>query len=343
MTCTLNILRAGPGLSVQDLGRSRLTANGLSRGGAADRLALVEAAALLALPAPIAAIEMAGMGGDFTVTTQTRIALTGAPMRATLDGRSLRWNAVHTVDPGQRLSIGGVEMGVFGYLTLAGGILTPEWQGSRAAHLAAGIGARLQSGDCLPYDADPRLDAPPRLLPVDDRFQGGTIRIMPGPQTALFSSEIWQQFLTTSFQRGTEANRQGVKLSHDGAPFGTALANGIASDFIEMGDVQMTGDGIPYVLLSECQTTGGYPRIGTVIEADLPRIAQAPAGASLRFAAVSGIEADHLTRSCASQLHDLRGRTQALIRDPGTLHDLLSYQLISGATAGDDLERASND
>ena len=100
----------------------------------------------------------------------------------------------------------------------------------------------------------------------------------------------------------------------------------------------MTGDGIPYVLLAECQTTGGSPRIGTVIPADLPLVAQTPPGGSLRFRLLDTAAADRLHRSDAALLREARSRCHRLIRDPATIADLLSYTLISGVTRGDDLD-----
>ena len=101
MTRALLIHRAGPAITVQDLGRPGYLARGLSRGGAADRLALRQGAALLG-QAVGAALEMAGLGGSFSVTAPTRIALTGAPMRASRDGTPLSLVADFAYEPRTR-------------------------------------------------------------------------------------------------------------------------------------------------------------------------------------------------------------------------------------------------
>jgi len=339
MSATLTVHRAGPAMTVQDLGRPGNMSSGLSTGGAADRLALLEAAALLNLPEVVPAIEMAGTGGSFSVDAPMRFALTGAPMRVTLDGAPRPWNASVLLHPGQRLELGGVSAGVYGYLTPAGGIQTERWLGSRAAHLVAGIGKPLVAGDDLPLGSDPHPEAAGQTVEVDDRFSGGVVRLMPGPQTSLFSEEAIARVQATAFRRGAQANRQGIRLDHDGAPFSAEAAAGLASDFILPGDVQMAGEGIPFVLTAECQTIGGYPRLGTIVPDDLPRMAQAPLGSTVRLKLVSLEVADALWRSDGARLRDLRGRVQPLVRDPRYIHDLLSYQLISGATAGDDLDR----
>ncbi|MCB1342625.1 MAG: biotin-dependent carboxyltransferase family protein [Pseudooceanicola sp.] len=336
---SLTILRAGPALSVQDLGRPGHLSEGLSPGGAMDRLALLEAAALLDLPDVVPAIEMASTGGRFSVDAPMRIALTGAPMKAAVDGAPAPWAATVLLLPGQVLEIGGATAGTYGYLTPAGGIRSPDWLGSRSAHLVIGVGGLLASGDTLTTGDDPAPQAPARRIDAGSRFNGGTLRLMPGPQTGLFDAATLERIQATGFTRSAQANRQGIRLDHDGAPFPAAAAKGLASDFILTGDVQLIGEGIPFVLMAECQTIGGYPRLGTVIPDDLPRIAQAPAGAPLRLALMTLDQADALWTTDAARLRSLKKRVQPLIRDPRDIPDLLGYQLIGGMTRGDDLDR----
>lgn len=338
MSDALHILHCGPGVTVQDPGRPDLGAIGLSRGGAADRLALLEAAALLGLARPDAALEMMGLGGSFEVDKPTRIALTGAPMQARIDGRAIAWNATHLLAPGQTLSIGGALEGVFGYLSFAGGIATEEVLGSRATHLAAGLGAVLEPGATLPLADDPAPATAPGCLPPGDRYRGGVLRYTYGPQSGLFSRETVGRFEATGFTRSPTGNRQGVKLEADAAAFSSEAPSDLASEFIFEGDIQMTGGGEPYVLLAECQTMGGYPRIGTVIPADLPRIAQARPGDRLTFTRVALADLAALTPDPAGQLAEIKARVRPLLRTPHDIPDLLSYDLISGVTAGDDLE-----
>lgn len=332
MTGTLTILRAGPGLTVQDGGRTGWLEYGVSRGGAADRLALAEGAALLGQGADLAAVEMAGMGGEFQADSDLRIALTGAPMRASIDGAAVAWNASHLLPAGARLAIGAVQSGSYGYLHAGGGFQTPELLGALSAHLAAGIGAPLAEGDVLETGADTGRGAGLGLAP-EDRFEGGTVRVVASLQTSLFPRAELTRFEQTSFRRGARGNRMGVPMESDGEGFRPDGARTVVSEVITPGDIQVTGDGTPYVLLSECQTTGGYPRIGTVLPCDLPRLAQAAAGAALQFRFIPLEEAVELERAEAERREGLRSRCVPLIRDPRTMANLLSYQLISGAIA----------
>ncbi len=338
MSGVMHVLDAGPGLSLQDLGRTGMLAQGVSRGGAADRLAIYEGAALLGQSPSLAALEMAGFGGRFTVSEPTIIALTGAAMAASLDGARLTWNASHRIEPGQELSIGGASAGVYGYLHVAGGFDAPMMLGARSAHLVAGIGQLVQAGDEIPLTPTP-LPASGMVLPVDDRFRGGVLRIVPSLQTAHFSDQI-DRFEATAFRRDTRGNRMGVRLVSDGEGFSVEGGLNVVSEVIAPGDVQITGDGTPYVLMAECQTTGGYPRMGTVISPDIPRIAQAAPGADIRFAFVTRDAALEALGRERKHLKGLSTAVQPLVRNPADIADLLSYQLISGITAGDpDAER----
>lgn len=336
MSGHLTILAAGHGVTVQDLGRPGHLARGLSRGGAADRLALAEGAALLGQPAGLAALEMAGFGVTLETDRPMRFALSGAPMQAAIDGATIAWNASHALHPGQRLAIGAVSRGSYGYFLPAGGIDLPPFLGSRAAHLTAGIGDRIAEGQRLPLGPDPNPGSAPRKLHALDRFRGGSVRITASAQTGLFGPTEIARFAATDFRRDPRGNRQGVRLAHEGAPFAARGQLSILSEVIVPGDIQMTGDGVPFVLLPECQATGGYPRIGTVLPADLPIVAQAEPGAPLAFRFVPLEEALAAEAQARAELAALPARTEALIRDPRDIADLLGYQLISGATAGKD-------
>ena len=335
----LHVHQVGPGVTVQDLGRPGWIARGLSRGGAADRLAVLEAATLLGTPAEHAVLEMMGYGGRFSTDQDTRIALTGAQMQADIDGVPVPHGASQLLRAGQTLTIGGARKGVYGYLGIAGGLQTARVMESRAAHLTAGIGGMLESGITLPIGSDPDPYCGPQTLTIEDRLSGGIIRIMPGPQTDYFDTNTLTVFENTVFTRSPRGNRQGVRLDYGGPGFTMTGQPNIVSDIIQPGDVQMTGDGVPYVLLAECQTIGGYPRIGTVIPADLPKVAQVMPGVNLQFQWLTVDQADSTAQSVSSMMQDRSGSCHPLLRDPHDIADLLSYQLISGATRGDDLER----
>lgn len=324
----LTLHSAGHATTVQDGGRPGYLSKGLSRGGAVDLRALWAGAALLGQDTGRAVLEMAGAGAAVSVDADTRIALTGAEMSATLDGARLAWNASHLLPRGAMLRLGAARGGSYGYLHLGGGIDTPPVLGSRAAHLSAGIGAPLRDGDSLPLGADNggdhglTLDLP---SPSD-----APLRVAETAQTALFPEDLLGRFCATDFVKDARANRQGVRLAQDGAGFQLASQLSLPSEIVQPGDIQITGDGTAFVLLAECQATGGYPRIGRVIAPDLWRVAQAPAGAPLRFAFVDAKAAGAALRDWHDLLDGLPDRLRPLIRDPATMPDLLSYNLVGG-------------
>lgn len=335
MNATFTLHSAGPAVSVQDLGRPGYRAQGLAIGGAADPTALHEGAALLGQSSDLAALEMIGMGGTFSSDMDLRIALTGAEMTATLDGMPLVWNACHALPAGAQLAIGGVRAGTYGYLSIGGGIDTPPQMGSRASHMRTGIGGALQAGDTLPIGAD-RGGAVGLALPRDARFEGGAVRIIASMQTRAFAPDTIARFTATPFQRDPRANRMGVRMDQPGAGFFATDQLSIVSEVIVPGDIQVSGDGAPYVLMCECQTTGGYPRIGTVLPCDLPKVAQAQAGQTLSFHFLELAEAAAVQATHRATLAGLPAKRFRLIRDPADMRDLLGYDLISGIISATD-------
>lgn len=334
MSAFLEVLTAGPTMAVQDLGRPGYIARGLTRSGAMDPVALHEAAALLGHKIPRALIEMSGMGGTFTPNQDIRIALTGGAMAASIDGAAIVWNACHLLPAGAVLAIGGTKEGAYGYLSVGGGVETPSVMGSRASHISAGIGAVLAPGDKIPLGKDSGGDV--RLtLPAITRFGGGAVRVVPSMQTDKFDEQTRERFCATEFRRDPRANRQGVRMDQDGEGFFAEGQLNIVSEVIVSGDIQITGDGAPFVLMAESQTTGGYPRIGAVIPADLPRVAQAKAGDPIRFTFITIEEARAVEQRFRAEVAALASKVEPLVRDPHTMRDLLSYQLVGGAISAD--------
>ena len=335
MNRALIVQSCGPGTTVQDRGRSGYQYAGLSAGGAADLLALEEGAALLGQAPGCAALEFAGMGGIFEADGEIRIALTGAPMRASIEGEPVAWNASHQLYSGQKLALGNSLRGNYSYLHLGGGVAGVCFLGSRSTHLVARIGGPVVAGQTLPVGDDPGGETGV-TLDVADRFSGGMVRIIPSVQTDQFDGAELDRLQATQFARDPRGNRMGARMAFQGAPFAAKDQLHLLSEVVVPGDIQVTGDGTPFVLLGECQTTGGYPRIATVIPPDIPMVAQARAGDTIRFRFISRDAALKIHLAYLGHLADLPRAVRSLIRDPHDIPDLLSYQLIGGAVAGDE-------
>ena len=333
----LHVLRCGPGITVQDQGHTGCLQVGLSTGGAADRLALQEGAVLLRQSAASAALELTGIGGAFDASTDIRIALTGAPTHAEIDGECIACNASHWLRRGQTLTVGHSARGNYSYLNVGGGIDTPPFLGSRSTHLAARIGEPVTMGAALPLGEDPG-DRTGLTIDVPDRFSGGELRVVASVQTSQFDAETLARLQKTDFTRDPRGNRMGARLAFDGLPFRAERQFDILSESVVPGDIQIVGDGAPFVLLGECQTTGGYPRIGTVIPPDLPLVAQARPGDLINFRFIDHDEAIAAHDNFQSRQANMPQAVRPLVRNPHDIPDLLAYQLIGGAVAGNEEE-----
>ncbi|PWJ18344.1 biotin-dependent carboxyltransferase family protein [Jannaschia seohaensis] len=322
MSAGIEILSCGPLVTVQDDGRPGWLSRGLARGGAADARARAEARALLGGD-PGAGIESPGSPLRLRLQIEATLAFTGAEMRVEAEGRAVPWHGAVSFPAGTVLTLRPTARGSYAYIHVAGGIQTEPVLGARAAHLIANLGRPLAAGDVLPVAAS--RHAARRLKETPDRFEGGVLRVVDTPQTRLFPQEERARFAETAFTRDPRGNRQGVRLTCDGPGFQTEGGLSLLSDFVLPGDLQMTGDGTPYILGPECQTTGGYPRIASVIPADLPRALQAPPGAELRFRFIPVEE--------ARTLADPLPKTEPLVRAPGDDPDLLIRQLIGGVVS----------
>ena len=335
MSDHLIVRSIGPAAAIQDLGRPGFMSVGLTRGGASDPTALHEGAALLRQAPSSAVLEMAGMGGVFEASTKIRIALTGAVMDASIDGVSVQWNASHSVSAGSILKIGAMRQGNFGYLHVGGGFNTPSYLGTRGCHLSAGLGRLIQAGDQLPIGEDKGKDAGCHLVP-EQRLDGGKIRFVRSMQSNKFDDATMTRFTKTKFRRDPRGNRQGIRMDFVGESFQSGGQLNIVSEVTIAGDIQITGDGTPFVLMHECQTTWGYPRIGTILPCDLNKVAQAPVCSLLRFELLTLEEGSAVQARANAVLSGLRKSVKPLVRDVSSIQHLLSYQLISGAISATD-------
>ena len=339
----LEVLAAGPSVTVQDRGRPGWQRFGVTEGGALDRFGLAEGQALLGLPPEAAALEMIGRGGRFRVEGRPLVlALSGAPFKASLDGAPLAWRGSFVLAPGQVLEIGACLGAEVGYLTPGGTLDLPRALGARATHLRAGFGGlegrALRAGDAL--SVLPLARARPGLaLPEPEHLrppEPAEIRVLWGPQAERFSAAERRRFVETRFTVTARRDRMGARLDSAAPPLVAEGGLSGLSDAVSLGDLQVPGDGRPLVLLADRQPTGGYPRIATVIGADLARFVQLSTGRSVGFRPVEEAEALDALRAWRAALAALPRSVGPRLRDPRDMDDLLAYDLISGATDGAD-------
>lgn len=287
----LVVTSIGPASSVQDGGRPGSQRYGLTSGGAMDRLGLAAANTLVDNPALSAAIEIGPFGAAFTARDgAVRVALAGSPRHADIAGRSVAFDSSVTLASGETLTLGFARGGSFSYLAIEGGIAGEEMFGSLAVNARAGLGSPyprpLQAGDELQVSAASGAPECRIELPAAGN---SPIRVVMGPQDDEFSEEAKALFLTSDWKISATSDRMGYRL--EGSVIKHLHGHNIVSDGTVNGSIQVPGNGQPIVLMPDRGTSGGYPKIATVITADFCRFAQTPAGHGFRFKAVGMAEA----------------------------------------------------
>ncbi|RZM04125.1 MAG: biotin-dependent carboxyltransferase family protein [Variovorax sp.] len=304
------IVVAKPGLlaSVQDLGRHGHRQRGICPGGALDALALALGNRLVGNPEDAAGLELTMGGCTLRFETATRIALVGGDFGARLDGVPLFPNWSVPVAAGQTLVLSGAAAdgrSLRTWLAVAGGIDVPPVLGSRSTDLKAGFGGlqgrALKKGDRLPLGATTldaaRLGRRPFGLHgpswafdsmPDDLGEAIALRVMPGPEFHQFTPGSQAAWFSAPWRITPQSNRMGSRLEavEEGVALERTQKVDMLSSGVIPGTVQVPPSGQPIILMGDAQTTGGYPRIGVVIRADLWKLAQAPLGGRLRMVRV---------------------------------------------------------
>jgi 5-oxoprolinase (ATP-hydrolysing) subunit C len=308
----LVITAIGPASSVQDGGRPGAQRYGLTPSGAMDRLALAAANTLVGNPSFAATIEIGPFGAAFTARDgAVRVALAGAPRNADIAGRVVACDTSMTLADGETLTLGFARGGSFSYLAIEGGIAGEPMFGSLSVNARAGLGSPyprpLQTDDELQTAAatgaaERRIDLP--------QLVDGPIRVVMGPQDDEFSEASKNLFLVSEWKISATSDRMGYRL--EGPVIKHLHGHNIVSDGTVNGSIQVPGNGAPIVLMPDRGTSGGYPKIATVISADFGRFAQIPAGRGFRFKAVSMAEAQAEARKFVELLRALPDRVRAI-------------------------------
>lgn len=285
----ITFIRVSPMTTVQDGGRSGMLAHGIGASGPMDRRGFAHAAAMSGAPCG-GAIEIGPQGVDFVYSGPPVIAgLAGGRFSLEVNGTPHSWPTRIELTDGVFVSIHTGPQGNYGYLRFAAGIDVPEVLGSQATNATVGLGGfegrALRAGDHL--DLLPLTEVTPEPAPLQVESTDGPIRFIWGIHADLFSSAIRQAFISSAFRITSRMDRMGVRLGDTAAVFSEAKILGLVSDAVVPGDVQILGDGTPIVLMHDNQPTGGYPRIATIINADLDRFAQTRPGREVRFAPVT--------------------------------------------------------
>ncbi|MCM8594463.1 biotin-dependent carboxyltransferase family protein [Accumulibacter sp.] len=313
----LEIVHPGAWASLQDLGRPGLRRIGVPRSGALEPGWLRLANALLGNAEDCPAIEM--IGGGLVVRAlgePLQVALAGR-LSAEVGGTGSRrrlpsWRSL-TLAPGETLRCVMLSGARVGYLALAG-IDVPRRLGSASTCPRAALGGLdgqlLGPGDRIPGAL---IDGSERRLAAAPESEAEPIRVVLGPQDDHFERRSLARFLDTAYRVSGDADRMGLRLEGPRLRHAAGKGAEIVSDATVPGSIQVPGHGLPIVLLADGQTIGGYPKIATVISADLPRLAVLAPGQTVRFTAVAVSAAENLARAREAAL---RAAISAIVELP---------------------------
>jgi biotin-dependent carboxylase-like uncharacterized protein len=336
----IRVLSAGPGVTLQDGGRHGYLRFGVTAAGPMDCLAYAVANLVVGNPAGATALEVSLGGIEVTAESgPLSIAIVGGEFEVSLDGRPLPPQMVLNLDEGAVLKIRAGRSGSWCYLAVAGRFMVPKVLGSHATHTRTGFGGvggrAITAGDRLGIErsGSSRPSQGTIAAPWLDRA-ANVIRVVLGPQHDYFADEEIAAFLAGPWSVSGGRDRMAYFL--DGPRLTHARGYNIVSDGIAMGAIQVPGDGRPIVLMADRQSTGGYPKIATIIGPDLGGLAQARPGTAFRFEAVSIGAAVAARRDEAALL--ARGIVvEPLVRTHFSSEFLLGLNLIDGVIGLDAL------
>jgi len=303
----LHVVRGGLLTTVQDLGRWGGQGRGMPVAGPMDVYSHRLANRLVGNDESAAALEITLTGPELQASGDLVCAVSGAEFELLAGERRVTCGRVFMLRHNERLRFGRRVAGARAALAVRGGIGVAPVFGSRATSLAAGIGPfggrAIRAGDRLPIGSggggEPRAGSA-ASLPLPDG--GARLRAIPGPQEEMFTTAARELFFTARFAVTPQSNRMGYRL--EGPALAHAGGADMLSDATPLGSVQVPKSGQPILLMADRQTTGGYPKIATIISADVPLAGQLAPGDWIRFVPCSRQEA-------MDALHNLERRLGA--------------------------------
>lgn len=317
------VKKGGPLTTLQDTGRYGFQKYGVLVSGAMDLFSLKLGNILVGNKESEGALEMTMSGPFLKLPAGLFFALTGADLGAKLGGKPVPLNRAVYVREDSALSFGFAAKGARGYLTVAGGFAVPEVMNSKSTYLRAKIGGvggapladgtELETGD-LTAEQEKLAAALAGLggkpfstlgwsVGTESLFAGEPIRVTQGLQADWFSNATLHAFFRSGYTITAQSDRMGYRLSGTPLPYKDSSLEMI-SEPVTFGSIQVPADGNPIILMADRQTTGGYAKIGQVIQADLSRLAQMKPGQTIYFQPVTLTQAEEALARQADFLTD---------------------------------------
>jgi antagonist of KipI len=290
---SLLVIRPGMLTTIQDLGRWGNQHSGVPVAGPMDSYSHRLANQVLGNDIGAAALEITLIGPELEATEPVTCVVAGARFETVVSGKPVDIERPFVIPARQRLRFGARLSGARATVAVLGGLDVPDDFGSRSTSLVSGIGPfsgrPLQAGDMLAVGPQPRATVPSYGRPLRMPDGGAVLRVIRGPHDACFVPAALERLFSRRFTITPQSNRMGYRL--DGPALLHSGTADILSDATPMGSVQVPASGQPILLMADRQTTGGYPKIGTVITADLPIAGQLAPGDWIEFRECTRAEA----------------------------------------------------
>ena len=319
---------AGPLVTFQDIGRPGHMRYGVSASGPMDIVSFEAANAVLGNDTKQTAIEIS-LGGLILQCHEGSItlAITGGDFLIEYQGQKISSWTVLTIQKGERLSVRAGKSGSWAYLAFSGKLNVKDWLNSSSTHSTSGFGGGvLKTGQKFKLtDASNQEN---RIGPIlkPNFYTNDLIHAVLGPQDQYFMNTAIKIFSNSIFKVSDNYDRMGMQLTGPKLELKSALS--IPSEPVVKGSIQVSGDGIPTILLADHQTTGGYPKIATVISSDINRLVQLRSNQNVEFILINSNEALQKTR----KFLDMKEKyLQKISISRGTLEQrLMNENLIGG-------------
>jgi biotin-dependent carboxylase-like uncharacterized protein len=339
MRASLRVLSPGLSTTIQDLGRPGHAQFGVPASGALDPVSLRAANTLVGNPPDAGALEVLHMGPAFAIDAHSvRMSFAGADATIELSsgvdarrGRPIETMRSIRLVRGDVVRIGALSRGALLYIAVEGGFAIEPVLGSVSTYIRGGLGGwhgrALIPGDRLPLCHEGVSERDECQLDGMDLSVPRRLRALEGPQIERFTPADIAAFFDSEYVVAA-ADRMGMRLR--GRKLHHPHGHDVISEGIAPGSIQISGSGEPIVLLADRQTTGGYPKIATMISADLPALGRLPIGATIAFQRVSLAEASELRRKLLAEMDGICGRIVRIDGAAERAPDLSQLNLISG-------------
>ncbi len=270
---------------IQDSGRFSYSHLGVTNSGFMDEYAAFACNKLLDNDIKGNLLEISFPNLHLEATKDTTLAITGAYCEFFINEKEKNTWASHKIKKGDTIRIGKFRSGQRVYLGVKNGFVLKKEFGSFSTTLKEGFGKKLEKNSVLNFEEFKGVESKrwhENYLPKYDKEL--TLRVILSYQEDSFSKEAKEVFFNNKYKITSDFNRMACKL--DGKEIKSNI-NGVISEAISYGSIQIPTDGKPIVLLKEAQTIGGYPKIGSVLSIDCFKLAQMKIGGTINFKEIS--------------------------------------------------------